>query len=279
VVSVGVRRLALASLVMIPVGVYTTFVEPFRLQLETADVPIAAVRSGRSEFTIGVLADIQTTHVGGYEWEAVDRLMACKPDVILIPGDIFQGRDEAFERELVGLRELFSYISAPGGVFVVIGNVDWDGRIERIIAGSSAKFLVNEAVQTTVGDRRLTIVGVGLDRTAESRGVIGEMERLGGDDDIRILLSHRPDHVLDVVADSRIDLVVSGHTHGGQVQIPFYGPPIILSEVPRAVGAGGLHDLDGRRIYVSRGIGWEHGQAPRIRFLCPPEISLLRVGG
>jgi len=50
-----------------------------------------------------------------------------------------------------------------------------------------------------------------------------------------------------------------------------------LSSVPRAVAAGGLHDLEGRRVYVSRGIGWEHGWAPRVRFSCPPEVSLLTL--
>jgi len=76
---------------------------------------------------------------------------------------------------------------------------------------------------------------------------------------------------------SRIDLVVAGHTHGGQVQLPLVAPLLRVSRVPPSVAAGGLHHLDGRRIYVSRGVGHERGQAPRIRFLCPPEISLLTL--
>jgi predicted MPP superfamily phosphohydrolase len=72
-------------------------------------------------------------------------------------------------------------------------------------------------------------------------------------------------------------LLVAGHTHGGQVQIPFFGPPITLSRVPRSVAAGGFHSLDGRAIYVSRGIGNERGWAPRVRFLAPPEVSLLTL--
>ena len=62
------------------------------------------------------------------------------------------------------------------------------------------------------------------------------------------------------------------------MQLPLLGPHIILSQVPRAVGAGGYHVIDGRAIYVSRGVGHEGGQAPRIRFLCPPEVSLLLLG-
>ena len=66
-------------------------------------------------------------------------------------------------------------------------------------------------------------------------------------------------------------------SNGGQVVVPAYGPPITLSRVPRDVAAGGLHDLGGRRIYVSRGIGMERIQAPRLRLFCPPEISVLTL--
>ena len=94
---------------------------------------------------------------------------------------------------------------------------------------------------------------------------------------MRILFAHRPEVVYRLGPNTRVDLVVAGHTHGGQVQIPFFGPPITLTSVPRHVAAGGLHDMNGRRIYVSRGVGWEHGHAPRVRFLCPPEATLLTL--
>ncbi|MCP4249167.1 MAG: phosphohydrolase, partial [bacterium] len=106
---------------------------------------------------------------------------------------------------------------------------------------------------------------------------IGHLEAGGNEGDIRILVAHRPDAVLALSPNSRIDLVVAGHTHGGQVVVPLLGPPFTLTRVPRHVAAGGFHDLGGRRIYVSRGVGCERSQAPRIRFLAPPEISLLTL--
>ena len=73
---------------------------------------------------------------------------------------------------------------------------------------------------------------------------------------------------------------MAGHTHGGQVQIPGFGPPITQTGVPREVGAGGLHTMDGARVYVSRGVGVEHAaNAPRVRLFCPPELSLLTLRG
>jgi len=63
------------------------------------------------------------------------------------------------------------------------------------------------------------------------------------------------------------------------VSLPLFGPPMVATEVPRSVASGGLHDLGAkRRLYVSRGVGLERGQAPPLRFLAPPEVSLLRLG-
>lgn len=94
---------------------------------------------------------------------------------------------------------------------------------------------------------------------------------------MRLLVAHRPDAVLRLSPATRVDLVVSGHTHGGQLQLPLVGPLTTASHVPRAVAAGGLHEIDGRRIYVSRGIGVERGQAPRLRFGAPPEVAILTL--
>ena len=105
---------------------------------------------------------------------------------------------------------------------------------------------------------------------------VAALERLPGRADVRILLAHRPD-VVRRLDRSRVDLIVAGHTHGGQVQLPLVGPLTTASGVPRAVAAGGLHVLDGRRIYVSRGVGVERGQAPRLRIGAVPEVSLITL--
>jgi predicted MPP superfamily phosphohydrolase len=73
-----------------------------------------------------------------------------------------------------------------------------------------------------------------------------------------------------------VALVLAGHTHGGQVVIPLFGPPVTASRLPRAY-AGGLHDFRGIPLHVSRGVGMERGFAPPVRFLCPPEICVLEL--
>jgi len=273
------RLAAWAGLGLAAVGVYATLIEPFRLRLETARVAVDPLRAGRAAVRVGVITDFQTDQVTDYERGAIGRLMAQKPDVILLPGDVFQGPDDAFDRELPALRALLGRLSAPGGVYLVPGDVDQPpDRIFRLAEGTHITPLFNELVRATVGDRRLTIGGVELDSTTrDARSVVYRLETDEGGDDIRILFAHRPDVALTLRRRSRIDLVVAGHTHGGQIVIPFFGPPMTLTNVPRRVAAGGLHAIGGNAIYVSRGVGCERGQAPRVRFLCPPEISLLTL--
>jgi predicted MPP superfamily phosphohydrolase len=92
-------------------------------------------------------------------------------------------------------------------------------------------------------------------------------------------LRHIPldNFVMRLHNESRVALALAGHTHGGQIFVPFFGPPLTLSRIPRHMAAGGLHELNGVPLHVSRGIGMERGSAPQIRFLCPPEISLLTL--
>ena len=163
-ISPSVRAAALASLGLLAVGFYATFWEPFRLRCERASVPVAAGRDGRGAVRIGVLTDLQTNRVTDYERGAIDRLMALRADVILLPGDLFQGTDDEFERELPALRHLLSRLSAPGGVYFAMGDVDQHpDRVPRMIEGTRVEPLVNRVVRVSVGDRRFSIGGVELD--------------------------------------------------------------------------------------------------------------------
>lgn len=86
------------------------------------------------------------------------------------------------------------------------------------------------------------------------------------------MISHAPDFIDALPV--HVDLVLAGHTHGGQVVVPLLGPPKTASRLPRLY-AGGLHDYRGTPLHVSRGVGMERGFAPPVRFLCPPEVCIV----
>jgi predicted MPP superfamily phosphohydrolase len=277
--SAIVTWLAGLSLGLATVGAYASLVEPFRLRLELPRLALDPGRAGHEPLRIAVLSDLQTDRVTAYERGAVDRLLALRPDVILLPGDVFQGTGRQFEAELPRLRALLGRLDAPGGVYLVGGDVDHpEDRLPRLVQGTRIRLLDNQVARVQVRDRRLAIAGLELGYfSRDARDTLARLEQADDPGEIRIVLAHRPDVVLDLPRTTRIDLVVSGHTHGGQIVVPGFGPPMTLSHVPRRVAAGGLHRLDGRTIYVSRGVGCERGQAPRMRFLCPPELTLLEL--
>lgn len=274
------RRVAGAGLVLLaPLGAYASFVEPSRVVLERTEVALAPDRGGEAPVTIGVLSDLQFREVGDQQREAVARVMRERPDVIVLPGDLQQGGGEEFERTLPEVRRLLGRLRAPGGVYFVIGDVEGLGKARLQLARTGVRLLLNRTATVRVRDRTVVIGGTELDYGSPgARRMVEGLEEDPGESDIRVLLTHRPDSALALQRETRVDLVIAGHTHGGQIQLPLLGPLTVASEVSRSVGAGGLHDVGGeRRLYVSRGIGLERGQAPPVRFGAPPEVSLLRL--
>jgi predicted MPP superfamily phosphohydrolase len=268
---------AIAALCLAPVGAYASFVEPERLTLERAELRLPAERAGERPVRIGLIADLQFEEIGGHEREAVERVMAERPDLILLAGDYHQGGPDEFRRNLPALRGLMRRLDAPGGVFAVQGDVENIPEAHVVMDGTGVRLLVNEIMRVRLGDRRITIGGVERSFWTDAAGAtIAELERRPGRSDVRLLLAHRPDAVREL-SGRRVDLTLAGHTHGGQLQLPLIGPPNTASGVPGEVAAGGLHELDGRHIYVSRGVGVERAQAPRLRLGAVPDVSLITL--
>ena len=288
-VSVGIARLAgrriergpavvavLGVSLLLPAA-QASLVEPFDLRVERPSLALDPLRAGEGVVRVGILADLQTTRPGPYEREAVERLLAEDPHVILIPGDLFHGTPADYGRARPELRALLEKLRAPGGAWFVSGNCDVRNDLVALLDGTGVELLVNRPVEVAVGDRRLIVLG--LDDAGFPREVLRRFEERARSDPeaIHVVLAHRPDAVLALSPGSPIDVVIAGHTHGGQVVIPGFGPPLTLSGVPREIAAGGLSEVDGNRIYVSRGVGLERLWAPRIRFFCPPEVSILTL--
>lgn len=283
--AVSVRVVAVALLVPAAVGAYATHVAPERLQVDVVAVPIDPHRAGQGGVRIAVLADLQTNHVGAHERRAVDAILASDPDVILVPGDLYQGTRTELAVDLSAMRRLLRRLEAPFGVYFVRGDTDGGGEDEvqgasdEILAGSDIRVLADEVVEVRIGDRLLRLGGTRLDYEGPTADQVrADLLSQPEDGAITVLMSHRPDTVLELPPDSRVDLTVAGHTHGGQVVVPGIGPLVTLSDVPRAVARGGLHTVVGNQVYVSPGVGLQRGQAPQVRLFSPPTVAVLELG-
>ncbi len=267
---------AAALLLLAPLGIWMSRIETRRLRVDEQHVAFADHVDGDDPVRVGVIADIQTVAVGAHEERAVTMLLEQDPDVVLIAGDLFQGTAGQFRATHDRYRRLLRRLdSVPGGAFVVGGDADEPGSIETLIDGTGVTLLDGAVAEVQVGDRTLEVLGVpllpddravrALDRLAASRGGTA-----------RILLAHRPDWA-ERFGDgpAGVDLVVSGHTHGGQVQLPGFGPLLTLTHIPRHMAAGGISDLDGQLIYVSTGVGMEQQGAPQIRLGARPSVGIV----
>lgn len=274
---VAVGAIAAVTVLAAPVGWYGTHVAPYRLEVDREVVALPPERAGSDPITVGVLTDLQTTRITGYEQGAVDELVAASPDIVVLGGDLFDGTDAQLDEEIGRFRELLGQIHAPGGVYAVRGDTDTGDRLDRLVEGTGIEILDNEIVTIEVGDRTVRLGGSPL-RWAPPEGVAMRTELAASDPaDVRILLAHRPEIVRGLEPDEVVDLTIAGHTHGGQVAIPGIGPVIGVYALPRSVAAGGLHDLEGHRLYVSTGVGMVRGDAPQVRLFTRPSIAVITL--
>ncbi len=264
--------LVLVSAVVPAVGFYATHVEPYRLRVDRVTIVTPLVDE---PVRIGVLADVQTRRITGHERRAVELLLAERPDVILVPGDLHQGTEAEFEAALDDFRALLSELTAaPAGAFAVSGDSERRGELVELTEGTGVTVLDDRVVAIEVRGQRLLIAGVAdYPLSGGGRTSLAKLDLLGGDG-FRILLSHLPDIALDL-GEGDVDLVVSGHTHGGQVAIPGFGPIVTRTAVPRDVAAGGLGDVDGTPVYVSTGVGMARTTAPQVRLFVRPSVGII----
>lgn len=271
---VGIAAVALAL-----TGYWATHVEPFNLKVDRQALGASGVDR---PVIIGVIADLQAEHVSDYERSAVEKVLAAEPDIVFLPGDLYQLDEEDFSvraPEFVGL--LRQLTDAVDHVVIVEGDADDPEGVGSIADDAGALFLQDQIIDLDLGGQVITVVGVTVpvdDSSSEIDPLIAEQLSANYDsDDLVVLLTHRPDPVLSVEAGSPIDLTIAGHTHGGQVSIPGIGPLIPFTDVPRTVAAGGLHLLNGQPIYVSTGVGIERDQAPQVRFRVRPSVGVITI--
>ncbi|NOX30110.1 MAG: hypothetical protein GXP35_08700, partial [Actinobacteria bacterium] len=214
-VSRSVPSAVFIGLMFVPgaIGLWATHVAPFRLQVERVTADLPCQRGGDDSIVIGVLADIQTPTITDYERDALQRVMDANPDLIVIAGDIQQSSD--FYGELDTFREFFALAQAPFGVYVVQGDVESLGDMRELVAGTGVTYLENEIVEIAIGDRLVRLGGNQRAwKLSDPQSMFAELGE-APPEVVTVVLSHRPDVVFDL--SGSVDVVIAGHTHGGQV--------------------------------------------------------------
>jgi len=205
---------------------------------------------------------------------AIDAGLSAKPDIVCVTGDFVTRREEF---DAAWLQQQLSRIAGAAPAFATLGNHDggeWAGHyggfrstntIRTLVRSSGIRLLHNENCEVQVKGRTFDLVGLGDLWSGEMLPVKAfpalSSKRV-------VLLSHNPD-TKDLLQDYRWDLMLSGHTHGGQLVLPYIGTPFAPVQDHRYVE--GLKGWNNRLIHVTTGVGSMYG----LRFNCRPEVSFL----
>lgn len=264
-----------AALGAAALGTYAFLVEPLWLEVTRPTIHIRSLPPELEGLRVALLTDL---HAGdgtplGLIRRACRLAMRERPDLIAITGDLAADDAGGF----AGVLEALSCLHARLGVFAVPGNHDHTVGIDtwhrQVREHPVIEDLTNRAVIREVGDARLCVAGV----DDLSRGT-PRLDALPPPDerDTTILLAHDPGQAERARRTyDRVDLVLSGHTHGGQVRLPFIGAmrnPAAREDLYEQ----GLRRRPWTQVYTSRGVGTVH--LP-VRFLCRPEVAVLTLTG
>ncbi len=239
---------------------WSLFVEPNWVEVTH---PVVHARISKP-LTIAHLTDLHLRSMGRREHTVLAVLARARPDAIVITGDTVD------DGEGVAAQAFLSKLSAPLGVFAVRGNWEhWRPILpdpEAPFRGSHIQLLQNEAHQL-----RDTVWIVGFDDATAGEPNAAAALRQVPQAAYIVAAMHSPAFIDDVRGD--IDLALAGHTHGGQVALPWFGPLWL----PQGSGefVAGLYRRGRAQMYVSRGVGTS---VLPVRFWCRPEVALIRVG-
>lgn len=271
-------RIALVAflLFLAGLGFWVLLIEPNRLVVHPETIQIANWPQELSGLRIAMISDI---HTGGpfindkKLKDIVETTNALNPDVIVLLGDYMSGDTWHGHRvepavTAAGLKNL----RAPLGVYAVLGNHDWwysGSRVRGAFEANGIRVLDDEVTEVKWRDKSFWLVGL-ADLWTRPQHINETIAKLPSGSAM-IALTHNPD-IFPRLPQS-VPLLLAGHTHGGQVNFPIFGTPIVPSRLGRKYTAGHIFE-DGHHLFVTTGIGIS---ILPVRFRVPPEIVLLTV--
>jgi len=250
---------------------YPIFIERYIILVNTYKIPVPNLPTEFNKIRIVHLTDL---HLGFLVPEflinyVVEKANSLNGDIIVCTGDYIHERNKT--NHINRVWPILSKLQAKLGVYNVLGNHDHWGNFERSLYWliKSGQNIRHSAKSIERQGKRIWIGGAG-DLWEDDLGIDLAFRNVP-ENECKILLAHNPD-TADESFKTRIDLIISGHTHGGQVNIPFYGTPIL--PVKNKKYSSGLITSENTTIFINKGIGWA---VYPVRFNCSPEIAILQL--
>lgn len=258
-------------------AVYGYFIEPARLVINETNLNVPNWDRELNGFKIVAISDIH----GGSNSITEERLRSISdtvtslnPDIVVLLGDFVSQRSrkqQILKMPIETIADNIKGMKAKYGVYAVIGNHDhWydETKCRKELERVGFKVLENQTASFTVNNKTVTVLGI-EDFWKRYKVEIKEpLSKIDPQENI-IGITHNPDS-FDLTPDT-ISLLVAGHTHGGQVNLPIIGAPVLVSKPENTKGK---IEKDGRIMFVTTGIGTT---GPPIRLGVPPEISVLNL--
>ena len=285
------RRNLLRTAVYAPLALTTTtaYAQSNNLEIIHSEVPIKNLPPALEGFSIGLMSDFHAGAWGNEEviTQAMAAMRQLKPDLIALAGDFVDGavgqdsyKQNTFDKSRFLFTELQT-LRAEYGIYAVLGNHDHWADAPEV-----TRLLIENNITVLFDEHRILANGLilaGIDDYWTGSGNVNRA--LAGIEELKqnpdnsnnpvLLLSHNPDVNNALAFDNSVDLVLSGHTHGGQVRVPFtsWAPWVPCSPAYRGK-TGLLRETAERVTFVSKGVGCF---LVPMRISCPPDIALLRL--
>jgi predicted MPP superfamily phosphohydrolase len=254
------------------------WLEPQRLTVARQHLASPKLGSGFSLKLIH-FGDLHLERLTHREHRLLETIQAERPDILVFTGDLLSYSTVEDEESWEQARWFLSNLAAPLGVYAVDGSppVDRPEIVDEIRRGLPIRWLRGEVVTIDHQGNRIDILGVPCSHRphVDTPKVEGLADQAAST--FSVLLYHSPD-LAPMVSELGIDLQLSGHTHGGQVRLPIFGA-LYTSSLYGKKFEMGRYQLGAMTLYVTRGIGMEGKAAPRVRFLCPPEVTTWQIEG
>ncbi len=279
----GILNTSLASLLVINLGIFAAEVqgmifEPFRLGVSTVPITAPGFLPDRP-LRILQLSDLHVEHITRREQAVLDQAAALQPDLIVLTGDYVNVDYASDSTTWQQTRSVLSQLHAPLGVYAVTGTpgVDTKAGVQAMFSGLDIVLLQDQLFRLEIEDQAIYILGVNNTRQrARDAAALQDLLAQVPAGAYSLLLYHTPD-LIETASELDVNLYLAGHTHGGQIRLPFYGALVTLSAYGKQYEMG-QYQVGPTTLYISRGIGMEGLGLPRVRFLCPPELVLLELG-